>query len=330
MKNTFAYVGLYLLVMIPTYVLPYFGSNSVLASAIHKGVSGSIYPLFWIHLSFSLGLCLLAWLRGESIAKAWLVVLPVVATVFDLVPGLNVVPLVPTALNICAIIFGAKRQVESDPVQDVASGTSVPMKMSIGLGSIVVCWGMAVYGHFDPFKPRPSSQSAQKQPPSKPNAPQPPSSLSASPAPVMPPGSKSAPQPLSPLWYGKWVRQGVEPIVINQYSFRGCTWLDRGTDIPKREGCWASYGATRNGALIVSWLGKTESFSPELTSLVKSIRQEDNFKIVHIVWTDEKGAEETVGDCLQSYFYDKQRIVEMSSCQREKVEVDLNAYTKAQ
>lgn len=107
-----SYVGLYLLLMLPTYVLPYFGSNSLLvnatlaaADAVSTEASG-LNLLLFVHLACLAGLALLAWLRGSLVGKTWIVALPIIAAVFDMVPGLSMIPLVPTAMHITAIVIG--------------------------------------------------------------------------------------------------------------------------------------------------------------------------------------------------------------------------------
>ncbi|MEQ5787561.1 hypothetical protein J3454_06610 [Erythrobacter sp. NFXS35] len=107
-----SFVGLYLLLMVPTYILPYLGSNSLVANATlaaadaaSSDVSG-LNLLLFVHLACLGGLVLLAWLRGSLVAKTWIVALPIIAAVFDIVPGLSMIPLVPTALHITAIVVG--------------------------------------------------------------------------------------------------------------------------------------------------------------------------------------------------------------------------------
>ena len=110
-NNTATYVVLYVLFMIPTYMLPYMGSNSsvvqgmAIAGSNIEG-SGSVRALWYVHLGFLLVLCLLAYLRGPVMNKKWLPVFPSLAIVFDLIPGLNFIPLIPTVMHLCAIIMG--------------------------------------------------------------------------------------------------------------------------------------------------------------------------------------------------------------------------------
>ena len=109
------YVLLYLLCMIPTYALPYAGSNSMFvatvsgvgaAAGIHHAGFG-LLPAF-IHLACLVLLCLFAWLRGKTVQKLWLIIFPVLAAVFDFAPFLSMIPFVPTVMHLCAIIVGVQ------------------------------------------------------------------------------------------------------------------------------------------------------------------------------------------------------------------------------
>ena len=105
--NVFVFVITYLLFMLPTYLLPYFGSNSAALNTLGVAADAGMNPLFWLHLG-SLGvLVLITWFRGVLIDKKWLVIFPILAAFFDLMPGLNWIPLVPTVMHLCAIIIGA-------------------------------------------------------------------------------------------------------------------------------------------------------------------------------------------------------------------------------
>jgi FHA domain len=98
----------YILVMLPTYALPWLGSTSLLLRAAAEA-SGQHNPFPWLFLAHALAwgvLCALAYVRGRRIGHDWLPVFPVIGGVFDLVPGLNWLPLVPTILNICCMVLG--------------------------------------------------------------------------------------------------------------------------------------------------------------------------------------------------------------------------------
>ena len=108
--NAPTFVVLYLLCMLPTYFLPYLGSNSLglnTAAVLGGGVYG---PQFWLHLILLIILCVLAWARGIYVGKTWIVIFPILALVFDMVPGLSFIPLVPTFMHLLAIILGVASQ----------------------------------------------------------------------------------------------------------------------------------------------------------------------------------------------------------------------------
>ena len=112
--NPVVFVLLYILFMLPTYYLPYVGSNSAVIGALGQaGAAASdanplagVNPAFWLHLGSLIVLMVLAWFRGAVIAKKWLIIFPILAAIFDLVPGLNLIPLVPTVMHLLAIILG--------------------------------------------------------------------------------------------------------------------------------------------------------------------------------------------------------------------------------
>ncbi len=106
LKNTAVYVALYILLMIPTYILPYFGSNSMLINAFGMAFGIGPNPQWWVHVWFIVAITVISWGRSEFCTKKWLPIFPVLAGVFDMVPMLNSIPLIPTILNICGIIFG--------------------------------------------------------------------------------------------------------------------------------------------------------------------------------------------------------------------------------
>lgn len=104
--NAVAYVLLYVVLMVPTYVLPWLGSNSSLLNVAAASSAEGFNPMFWAHAACIALLVGLAWIRGSLIGHPWLVVLPVLAGVFDLAPFLNWVPLVTTGLHLVAIVLG--------------------------------------------------------------------------------------------------------------------------------------------------------------------------------------------------------------------------------
>lgn len=104
--NAVVFVILYLLFMLPTYYLPYLGSNSAVVGAVGATAEAGITPAFWLHLGALIVLCVVTWFRGVLVDKKWLIIFPVLATVFDLAPGLSLIPLIPTVMHLLAIILG--------------------------------------------------------------------------------------------------------------------------------------------------------------------------------------------------------------------------------
>lgn len=100
----------YLAAMPPTYVPPYRGANAALlrASARSPGVrDATTRGLFLTDLTCLGILCALEYGRGSATGRRWLVVLPAVALIVDLAPGLSLIPLVPTSLHVVAFVLGA-------------------------------------------------------------------------------------------------------------------------------------------------------------------------------------------------------------------------------
>jgi hypothetical protein len=104
--NVVVFVVVYVVFMLPTYLLPYLGSNSAALNTLGAAVDAGLNPAFYWHLTALLVLIGVTWLRGSVIEKKWLVIFPVLATVFDLAPGLSMIPLVPTVMHLLAIILG--------------------------------------------------------------------------------------------------------------------------------------------------------------------------------------------------------------------------------
>jgi len=104
--NTAVFAILYTLFIIPTYLLPYVGSNSSILNAGGIASGAGLNPAFWLHIISLVILVIVAWFRGANIGKTWLVIFPFLALVFDLTPGLSAIPLVPTVMHLLAIILG--------------------------------------------------------------------------------------------------------------------------------------------------------------------------------------------------------------------------------
>lgn len=105
----------YIVFMIPTYVLPYLGSNSIVANGLWSAVGMGFLPQFWLHVLALYALVVICWTRGARIRVPWLPVFPALAAVFDLVPILSWIPLVPTGCHVAALIIGVSRPAVESP-----------------------------------------------------------------------------------------------------------------------------------------------------------------------------------------------------------------------
>ena len=109
-SNKGVFVSLYILFMVPTYVLPYFGSNSAIVNwaSIESGTGA--YPLFYLHVISLLALISIAYFRSVASVRKGLAIFPLIALIFDLVPFLNFVPFVPTVMHISALVLGTNEK----------------------------------------------------------------------------------------------------------------------------------------------------------------------------------------------------------------------------
>jgi hypothetical protein len=109
--NAVLFVLVYLLFMLPTYLLPWIaGSNSVAMNALSTAAAedwgGASNPGFMLHALSFVVLIVFTYFRGVLIGKKWLLIFPVLAAFFDFTPGLSLIPFVPTAMHLLAIILG--------------------------------------------------------------------------------------------------------------------------------------------------------------------------------------------------------------------------------
>lgn len=104
--NGVVFAVLYIVFMIPTYLLPYVGSNSALVNAGGALAEQGLSPQSIAHVLCLGILILVTFFRGQYVGKVWLVILPILASVFDLAPGLSLIPFVPTVLHLFVLVKG--------------------------------------------------------------------------------------------------------------------------------------------------------------------------------------------------------------------------------
>ena len=96
----------YVILALPTYVLPWLGSNSLVAALVS---GGSVLLYTFLHCLCLIGLILIACIRAVHVRHAVLALLPVCAAMFDMVPGLSLIPFAPTAFHIATLATLAHR-----------------------------------------------------------------------------------------------------------------------------------------------------------------------------------------------------------------------------
>ena len=115
--NGVIFATLYIVFMLPTYFFPYLGSNSAILNAAGAAAEAGINPVTVFHLACLAALIIVTWFRGALVNMQWIVILPVIAAVFDMAPGLSLIPLIPTVMHIFALVKG----VSGTPVEDSAT-----------------------------------------------------------------------------------------------------------------------------------------------------------------------------------------------------------------
>ncbi len=147
-RNTLVFAIAYVTLMIPTYLLPWLGSNSAVLNVVGAAIGHGMTPQWWAHAWCLVMLILMAWLRGDFIGKKYLPVFPFLAAVFDLTPGLSMIPLIPTALHLAAIIIGVRgseKQAEGVVMAGGYSSTSRKAAVLAGLMTASAIFGSVLF-----------------------------------------------------------------------------------------------------------------------------------------------------------------------------------------
>lgn len=96
-------------------------------------------PQFWMHLVALYLAVVLAWFRGVHIGKPWLPIFPFLAGIFDLMPGLNWIFLIPTVFHILALVLGVAG---SAVVSDYAASKR---RVAVSVAGLVAVVALAVF-----------------------------------------------------------------------------------------------------------------------------------------------------------------------------------------
>jgi hypothetical protein len=144
-RNTPVYMVAYLLFMLPTYILPYFGSNSSLINAMGMGMGLGFPPQWWAHAWSLVMLAMIAWVRGGWIGKSYLPIFPVLAGVFDMFPILSAIPLVPTVFHVVALIVGVMVSQTMEADQEANDGVARKSLMGVGIMTLAAIGGTILF-----------------------------------------------------------------------------------------------------------------------------------------------------------------------------------------
>jgi hypothetical protein len=106
LRNPFVFLFFYILFVSPAYDLAGMGSDPEINHALNAAADDSLNPVFWNHAGSLVLLLIVSWGRGRIINKRWLIRFPLLAAVFQAIPGAGAIPVVPTLLHLFAIILG--------------------------------------------------------------------------------------------------------------------------------------------------------------------------------------------------------------------------------
>lgn len=107
-RSALLFFILYAIFLVPTYLLPYAGSNSSVVNALGAAAGIGLTPQFWAHVACLFVLISMTWLRGCATSRQWIVVFPAIATLFDLTPGLSLIPFLPTVMHVLTLVIGVR------------------------------------------------------------------------------------------------------------------------------------------------------------------------------------------------------------------------------
>lgn len=128
--NPLGFIVVYLILMLPTYLLPWLSVQSELMTGY--AVAERLAQAWCLGM-----LVILGWVRGKMTGKTHLPVFPLLAGVFDLVPLLNLIPFVPTVMHLIAMVMGAQ-QSEEIKTEEVAGARRAAYILTLLLLPLIV------------------------------------------------------------------------------------------------------------------------------------------------------------------------------------------------
>lgn len=134
-RSAILFFVLYAIFLVPTYLLPYAGSNSSVLNALGAAAGMGLTPQFWAHVACLFVLIFITWLRGCATERQWIAVFPAIAALFDMTPGLSLIPLLPTAMHVAALVMGARG---SNGQADAVHVPAVGALLFAGVGIVVI------------------------------------------------------------------------------------------------------------------------------------------------------------------------------------------------
>ena len=105
--NKTNFILLYILLAVPTYILPYLGSNSL---GVTIASEGATLGFAVIHIACLIMLIVLAQKRRKMLTIAHLWIYPSIALCFDMIPGLSLIPFVATTFHIITISLAVSKE----------------------------------------------------------------------------------------------------------------------------------------------------------------------------------------------------------------------------
>ena len=116
LEKTMVFIGLYIVFMIPTYYLPKMGSTGNYEVSTINGTESLFVPEYaFLHFIIMLILVIIVFYRAKFINKKWLISLPIIALIFDVVPVFNMIPFITTIMHVLTLALGANKNKNLKP-----------------------------------------------------------------------------------------------------------------------------------------------------------------------------------------------------------------------